>query len=45
MSVVDGPNHCSVIPTDPSTMDSWIASRPNEDKAPHPYSVILKSIV
>jgi hypothetical protein len=42
---VDGINHCSIMPTNPLTMSDWIASRDNSDTNPHPYTVILKSIV
>jgi RHS repeat-associated protein len=42
---IDGINHCSVMPTNPLTMSDWIASRDNADTNPHPYTVILKSIV
>lgn len=44
-AVKDGPNHVSVMPTIPSTMSGWIASRPNAQTSPHPYTVTLKAIV
>ena len=33
------------MPTNPFTMSDWIASKDNADANPHPYTVILKSIV
>jgi len=44
-AVKDGPNHVSIMPTIPSTMSSWIQSRPNAQISPHPYTIVLKSIV
>ncbi|MEQ8156527.1 MAG: RHS repeat-associated core domain-containing protein, partial [Clostridiaceae bacterium] len=44
-AVKDGTNHVSVMPTNPLTMSGWIASRPNAQTSPHPYTVTLKSIV
>lgn len=41
----DSPNHVSVMSTILSTMDSWIESRANAQLVPHPYTVVLKSIV
>ncbi len=44
-SEINTGNHCSVMPTNPFTMSDWIASKDNADANPHPYTVILKSIV
>lgn len=44
-AVKDWSNHVSVMPTIPTTMSGWIASRPNAQTSPHPYTVVLKAIV
>ena len=45
IAVVDGNNHVSVKPTDPSTMPDWIASRPTAETEPHIYTATLRDVV
>ena len=43
-AVKDGPNHVSVVPTDPLMMLDWIQSRPNALKNPHFLTQVLMAI-
>jgi RHS repeat-associated protein len=44
-AIKDGITHVSVLPVNSDTMYGWIASRPNAEALPHPYTILLKSIV
>jgi len=43
-AVKDGIEHVSVVATDPTQMQMWIASRTTALTAPHPYTILLASI-
>ncbi len=41
---IDGPNHVSVYPVNPSELDIWISTRPTANQNPYYLTVILRSI-
>ena len=45
MAIKDGPSHVSVMPANPTDMQSWIDSRPTAEVSPHPLTSTLKAIV